>query len=131
LAEVVGVAKTARWEEAPKAAAAAVSAVTSSQPDTNVLPTAADLIGELDGPSAIDQFMDNIRHDRRLDRDRVAELARWLCCNGTRSSVVKAGLALLGATGTDSDSFLIQRLGFLRHSPAQVGHSSPPRSAIA
>ena len=100
-------------EEAPEAAAAAVWAVTSSQPDRNLVVAAAELIGGLDGPRAIDQFMDHMRRDRRLDRNRVAELARWLCCNGTRKGVVKAGLALLGATGTENDSFLIQRLGLL------------------
>lgn len=99
--------------EKPDAAAAAVWAVTRSQPDAIMLLAAAELVDELDGPRAIDQFMDIVRQDRRLDRDRVAEFARWLCCNGTRRGMVKVGLALLGATGTESDAFLIQRLGLL------------------
>lgn len=100
-------------EEAPAAAAAAVAAITRERPDTTVILALAELIGELDGPRPIDRFLDAIRHDRGLDRVRVAELARWLCCNGTRKGTVKAGLALLGITGEESDSFLIARLGLL------------------
>ncbi len=124
----LGISGAGSSEEAPHAAAAAVSAVTRAQPDTNVMLALAELVGELNGPRAIDQFMGAIRQDRGLDRNRVAELARWLCCNGTRKGVVKAGLALLGATGTDNDSFLIQRLGLLEGADAVCGGrpSQPP-----
>jgi hypothetical protein len=97
----------------PAAAAAAVSVLTRSPPDTRMVLASAELVDELGGPQAIDQFIDAVRQDRCLDRARVAELARWFCCHGTRRGVVKAGLALLGATGTASDRFLIQRLGLL------------------
>jgi hypothetical protein len=97
----------------PAAAAAAVSAVTRVRPDTTVILALAELIGELKGPREIDRFLDAIRDDRDLDRSRVADLARWLCCNGTRKGTVKAGLALLGVTGEEGDGFLIGRLGLL------------------
>jgi hypothetical protein len=99
--------------EASVAAAAAVSAVTRSPPDTTVILALAELVDELKGPRAFDRFLNEIRQDRDLDRIRVAELARWLCCHGTRKGTVKAGLALLGITGDEGDIFLVQRLGLL------------------
>jgi hypothetical protein len=109
----LGLSGSEMAEDAPNAAAAAVSAVTRVPPDTSVVLAFAELIGEVNGPRAIDQFIDAIRHDAELDLSRVAKLGRWLCCNGTRKATVKVGLALLGTAGDESDSFLIQRLGLL------------------
>jgi hypothetical protein len=43
----------------------------------------------------------------------LATLARWLCRYGTRREEVKAGIALLGVSGTETDVALITRLGLL------------------
>jgi hypothetical protein len=68
--------------------------------------------------------------------ERLAIGARWLCRHGTHREVVKAGLALLGISGTTDDVEMIVRLGLLEEltlrpqdqGPAhfQVFPQSPP-----
>jgi hypothetical protein len=67
----------------------------------------------LEGPTAFDRLLSAINAARGVDRQRLATLARWLCTHGVDRQQVKAGLALLGVSGTPEDRQLITKLGLL------------------
>jgi hypothetical protein len=98
---------------APLQAAAATLDVLRHSPTTRSVHTLADRLAELTGPQDVDRFLAAITAERRLNRTRLAELSRWLCRHGTRRWHVKAGIAMLGISGDETDAALIARLGLL------------------
>lgn len=67
-------------------------------------------LADLRSPATVDAFLAAVGH---ASRARRAGFARWVCENGTDRSMVKAGLAMLGTSGTPADSTLIVTLGLL------------------
>ncbi len=97
----------------PLAAAAAVSHLLRNKADAARVHTAVERLVEVGGPRAMDRFVAALFADRRLDKARLATFARWVCQHETRREAVKAGMALLGVSGTPNDAALIVRLGLL------------------
>jgi hypothetical protein len=54
----------------------------------------------------------------------LATLARWLCTHGVDRQQVKAGLALLGVSGTPEDRQLITKLGLLEELASKIRPAS-------
>jgi len=97
----------------PLAAAAAVLDLLRTTPRAHALHVVAHRLVAVTGPRDVDRLIAAVRADRRLDKDRLAELARWLCVHGTQRGTVKSAIALLGISGTAEDQELIVRLGLL------------------
>jgi len=98
--------------QGPLAAAAAVLELLRSKPSQRGLSAVVDRLAEAGDPANVDRLIEAVANGRP-PRDRLAALARWLCRHGTRREVVKAGIALLGVSGTETDVALITRLGLL------------------
>jgi hypothetical protein len=95
----------------PVAAAAAVVDLLRKKPDQRRFDRAVERIEAVGGPQQIDRFIESLVESRDLSRGNLATFARWLCEHGTRRENVKAGIALLGISGTADDAQLIARLG--------------------
>lgn len=97
----------------PLAAAAAILDLLRTTPTAHALRVVADRLAAVSGPKDVDRLIAAVRAARRLDKDRLAQLARWLCVHGTQRGTVKSAIALLGISGTADDQELIVRLGLL------------------
>ena len=98
--------------QGPIAAAAALLELLKAPPTGSAMQAVLDRLGELSGPDDVDRLLTSVA-DGKPSRERLATTARWLCLNGTTRQVVKAGIALLGVSGTEDDAELIIRLGLL------------------
>jgi hypothetical protein len=114
----------ASQEQEPLVAAAATLDVLRSQPTSSAVHLVAKRLAMLEGPTAFDRLLSAINAARGVDRQRLATLARWLCTHGVDRQQVKAGLALLGVSGTPEDRQLITKLGLLEELASKIRPAS-------
>jgi hypothetical protein len=81
-------------------------------PNTKKAHAVAARLAEVEGPSSFDRLLETLKSGG-ANRGRLAELSRWLCTHGNGRQQVKAGIALLGVSGTPDDSALVHKLGRL------------------
>ena len=87
----------------PLAVAAALLDLLRTTPTTESVHAFAGRLLDLDGPMAMDRFLEATRVAGGPDRTRLAAMARWLCTQGVHHEQVQAGLALLGISGGAED----------------------------
>jgi hypothetical protein len=97
----------------PVAAAAAILHLLRGKPTKRAVENVMKRIEEIQGPHQMDRLLEAVLQERKLDGERLAALARWLCEHGRKRETVKAGLALLGVSGSQEDVDLITRLGLI------------------
>lgn len=100
-------------DNTPLEAAAAVLDLTSTSPTQRQVDVALDRLNEVNGPHQMDRFLSALQAGRSYDRGCVATFARWICTTGTRRQVVKAGIAMLGVSGSPDDRETVMQLGLL------------------
>ncbi len=93
-------------------AASAILDLLQAAPNTKRVHAVAARLAEVEGPSSFDQLLETLKTGG-ANRPRLAELSRWLCTQGTHRQPVKAGIAMLGVSGTREDAAVINTLGRL------------------
>ena len=100
---------------ATQAAVVAASAVLDLLKDTPTgkkVHAVAERLAAIEGPHSYDQLLNSLTSGS-ANRLRLAELSRWLCTHGVDRQQVKAGIAMLGVSGTADDCGLVTQLGRL------------------
>lgn len=100
-------------DNSPLEAAAAVLHLTSASPTQRAVDAALDRLDEVSSPHQMDRFLSALQAGGSYDRDRVAMFARWICTTGPRRQQVKAGIAMLGVSGTPADHETVRLLGLV------------------
>jgi hypothetical protein len=90
--------------------AADLFATACRQPSTGHLEALHETLSGGDVLRLVDPLLERLA-ERRLERAAAHRLGRWLATNGTRRSVVKVGIAVLGATGLGTDLEVVRTLG--------------------
>ncbi len=99
--------------DAPALAAAAITTLLAAWPADESVLSVCRLLDALAGPHDVDRLLTDLPVVGMAGRRRRADLARWLCTHGTTRGVVKAGIAMLGVSGTAADAPLLARLGLV------------------
>jgi hypothetical protein len=100
-------------DESLAAASAVIGLTRKTLPSTKEVHVAASAVGAIEGPHAMDRFLEAIRNGGSVSRRRLAGIGRWLCKHAVTRQQAKAGLGLLGISGRSDDAALIVRLGLL------------------
>lgn len=110
-------------------AVSAILDLLKAAPSTKKVHAVAARLTEVEGPSSYDQLLVSLKTGG-ANRARLAELSRWLCTQGTHRQQVKAGIAMLGVSGTPDDTALVIAAATspLRHRALSygLGRREPP-----
>jgi hypothetical protein len=102
-----------RDRQEPLLAAAAIVHAAQQPLTTTSVHLVAERLTTVGGPTDVDRMLSAVRDGEGVRRERIAELARWLCRFGVTRGQVKGGIALLGLSGGPRDIGLISSLGLL------------------